>query len=141
MTSGFGVLGEVARAEAVDLRVVVAEALLLLEGLDRCPGELAVAVGRRGEEEVAEVDLDHAAARRQGTDPLVVEIALEAGGEVPAGGVRGDQRRARESAIAWSNASSETCEMSTIMPSRFISATTSRPNGERPRHRRVSGGE
>ena len=28
----------------------------------------------------------------------------------------------------------ETCETSTIMPTRFISATTCRPNGDRPPH-------
>src|SRR5207302_4847486 len=39
---------------------------------------------------------------------------------------------ARLTSSASSKVLSETCEMSTIMPSRFISPTTSLPNAERP---------
>ena len=39
---------------------------------------------------------------------------------------------ASETSSAWRITSGETCEMSTSMPSRFISRTTSFPNGVSP---------
>ena len=40
----------------------------------------------------------------------------------------------RESAVACSMDARDVCETSTIMPTRLSSATTSRPNGDRPPH-------
>jgi len=45
---------------------------------------------------------------------------------------------AADTRIAWTIVESDTCARSTSIPRRFISRTTSRPNGESPPARTVS---
>src|ERR1019366_6860941 len=63
---------------------------------------------------------------------IISSVMLRGTGEI-ARQEEGDAKMgARLASSASQNVLSETCETSTIIPSRFISWTTSLPNGERP---------
>src|ERR1700758_3124839 len=63
---------------------------------------------------------------------IISSVMLRGAGEIARQDECDAKMGARLTSRAAQNVLSETCEMSTIMPRRFISATISLPNGERP---------
>ena len=86
--------------------------------------------GFRDDETRVEIDHDHAAVLLDELENLIRHVAGRWADGVGTG-VAGDQRRfgnPQASAMV----AGDTCEISTSMPSRFISLTTRSPNGVRP---------